>query len=234
MIKINSVVEEKCEATEYKVGETLFEIEEQVIRLSFHWKYFYQLYMDKDTEILFQVSPIFFMELKKILQGSIVITITRLFDSPDNFDRNNNLYSHNISFYYLLNQLRDDGFPKNELRKLSRKIDSFRQENKHTLFKYRNKYLAHNDFPTIKEEDLSRISKLLFSNVSLEYAVRFICELSNDFVSLLSTRMIIPANSQDYYAHPYFVDFEGNNADADKFVVVLKKALELKDKWWEK
>lgn len=211
----------------------LFEIQEQVIQLNFQWKsYFqifilpYQLIKDSVLNLTFSteitnIAPLFFSYIKKTLQESMLLTIVRLFDPAYSFP--SGIRTSNLSYKYLIDRLKLD-FSENELIVYLKKVDSFHQQQGKLLFKYRDKLLAHNDLLTIREEDYHKIFEPIFQNTNTEGIIEFINDLTNDFGRLLSSKRIIPENMDDFYAHPYLINFKEINTDANILISSFLKA----------
>ncbi|MPM40165.1 hypothetical protein SDC9_86805 [bioreactor metagenome] len=220
------------EIKEYTAGEVLFEIQEQVLTLNFQWNSYnqifihpYQMISDSISDSLhpnstYNIAPVFFRYLKKLLQESILLTTVRLFDPAYSFP--NGMKTCNLGIKYLLQQAELD-FEKKEITKFLLEVDSFYTEHESTIFKYRDKLLAHNDLLTIKEKEYQETFEPIFISANIQKIIDFINTLTNDLGRLLLSKRVLPKNSYDIYAHPYLINFNEFNSDADKLISALQK-----------
>ncbi len=213
------------EIKRHTAGVTLFEIEHEVLNLSFLWGLYTQIYRKKYEEPLpFSVAPIFFRYLYQTLQENIVATIVRLFDNSLFTERNGSTHA-NIGYFFLVDQLKDEEYPEDERNKLMERVNSFKKQYKTSIFLYRNKRLGHNDYLTIRDYNIKEVKEPIFTTPHLIEAVTYVFELTNDFEELLMKKKMSPENDQDFYAHPHRTDFSHTHADADKLIEAINRAL---------
>ncbi|MEN6299093.1 MAG: hypothetical protein ABFD51_04130 [Anaerolineaceae bacterium] len=213
------------ESIKHSAGVTLFEIDHEVYNLSFLWDLYSQIFRKKHEEPLpFSVAPGFFSYIHKALRENIVATIVRLFDPAVFIERNGTKHA-NIGYFYLIEQLKDENYPEEEIHKLCEKVNLIKEQFKATIILYRNKRLGHNDYQTIRDNDYKQVIEPFFSTPNLIEAVGSIYELTNDFEDLLMQKIMPPENAMDFYAHPQRTDFSHTSADADKLIEAINRAL---------
>jgi len=208
-------------------GVTFFEIRDQVYELRDVWNLYCQIFCVKHEEPLpFSIAPKFFYFIYRSFQEHCVGIIVRLFDRPSERNSDGDVYGFNISFYYLIDQLIEEGYPGIEIASLKKQVDRFKMQFKGSIFKFRNKRYAHNDYDTIRKNDYNPMREDLFTVPELISAVELIFNITNSFEDLLLQKMKISKNEQDFYANPKKTDFSLiTTADADIVIEVIKKAL---------
>lgn len=203
----------------FSAGDIYFEIQEEVIDLCCQWKAYQQIYFSSSFSGYDTDSPIFFRHLRKILEGTIILTITKLFNKAIEKDRNGNVKSYNLGFLYLIEQLEKEGYKSIDIENLKKPIAIFKDRYKSSVFWLRNKKLAHNDFPTIRKNEYEEKNAKVFQEVNLETIIDSIVNLTNDIVEILLDKSIIPNNPNNFYAHaPSKLAYKSINMDADKMV----------------
>lgn len=206
---------------EYDFGNTFFEITEQVIDLAFKWNFYKQIYKSNSSTVTNSTSPIFFAHLKRMLQEKIILTITRLLDKPYSINRNTRKKTENVSFFLLFKQFPKEYYSIRDICKFRTKIKAYRKKYNASIFRFRNKIIAHNDFPTKRKGNSENIISTLFSNSDFDEAVEFIFSFTSYLTDFIKQKSLPFDNSFNFFAHPYSLHFLGNNADADQFISKL-------------